>query len=504
MIEERVNRQSRGLQERLESERDSFVSSVYLLLALTVIQKALGFVRSIIVCRTLSPEQMGIWSMTLTFMATFMPFLMLSIPACFGRYFEQFEQRSQLKTFVRQSLGLMAIVFPLGMLVIAVLSREMATFIYGSSDFQYLVLLSLLFAIPFACFGICESMLTALRKSKPKTIGDFLNGLCFTLFAIGLIFLRSPTAISICLAFAAAYTVATGYAYWQLHQTYRSISGQHESLPFVPTWRRLAPVIALFWLSDFVVNLFFAVDRYMIVGLSPEKFGPTLDQVGNYESAHIMPLLLSSVTGIVARILLPYLSRDWENGDRLRVGLKVTLSVKVAALVLIFGSLAFFAISDLMFEGLFQNKYGLGKTILPYVVFFYVGNGLAFLIMNYFWCCEKGAYGTVALLVGLVVNVAANALLIPGCGISGAALGTAFAVVAQFGCLYGLAVRFGLRFDFRVVLVMILSGGLLLGEEWTVPLLIVATVQALFFTFRRDERRLLHATILGNTSIRRN
>jgi len=44
----------------------------------------------------------------------------------------------------------------------------------------------------------------------------------------------------------------------------------------------------------------------------------------------------------------------------------------------------------------------------------------------------------------------------------------------------------------------------LLGEEWTVPLLIVATVQALFFTFRRDERRLLHATILGNTSIRRN
>jgi O-antigen/teichoic acid export membrane protein len=481
--------------QRLASARDSFVSSVYLLLALTVIQKALGFVRSVIVCKTLSPEEMGIWSMTMTFMATFMPFLMLSIPACFGRYFEQFEQRNQLKTFVWQSVRLMAIVFPLGMLAIAVMSRELSKLIYGSSDFQYLVLLSLLFAVPFACFGVCESMLTALRKSKSKTIGDFLNGLSFTVLAIALIFLRSPTAISICLAFAAAYAVAAGYAYWHLRRTYRSIDGQNDLLLFGPTWRRLAPVILLFWLSDFVVNLFFAVDRYMIVSLSPEKYGPTLEQVGNYESAHIMPLLLSSVTGIIARILLPYLSRDWEADERERVGLRVTLSVKAAALVLIFGSLAFYAVSDLMFAGLFQNKYSLGKTILPYVVFFYVGNGLAFLIMNYFWCCEKGGYGTVALLAGLVVNVAANAMLIPWMGITGAAIGTAFAVVAQLACLYGLAIRFGLRFDFRVLLVTAVSGSLLLGEEWTILILVAAVVQAAFFTFSREEWRMMRGSL---------
>ena len=53
-------------------------------------------------------------------------------------------------------------------------------------------------------------------------------------------------------------------------------------------------VINLLW------NLFDVVDRYMIVHLMPVRAAEALAEVGNYRSSRVLPLLLSSITVMIA------------------------------------------------------------------------------------------------------------------------------------------------------------------------------------------------------------
>ena len=473
-------------------KRDGFVASVYLLIALTVLQKGLGFVRSIIICRHLEPEQLGLWSMTLTFMETFVPLLILSIPACFGRYFEHFENRQQLKSFVKQSALLIGACFPIGVVCLYLFRESLASVVFGGAQHSSMLVTSLFVVIPFSVFGVLVSMLTGMRKSQSRTIGEFVNGTSFTVLAILLVVFGKASAFSIAYAFAGSYAVASLYAWTRVRRIYQSLADDSKPLVWRGTWRKLAPVIFIFWLCDFLTNLFFTVDRYMIINFSSESFGEPLQQVGNYEAAHVMPLLFSSFMAIVAKVLLPYLSKDWEAGNRQAVVTKVNLSIKIGGIALLVGSTCFLWFSEFLFETLFKGKYDGGLEVLPFIVFFYVGSAMSFLILNYFWCCEKGSYSIAALVSGLVVNVLINGLLIKTYGIYGAAIGTAAAVTTQFLFLWLSSGIIGLKLDGRVFLVYVISGTLLLSPFWATigtSMIVVMSLAGVLLT--REEWRLI-------------
>lgn len=473
-------------------KRDGFAASVYLLVVLTILQKGLGFVRSIVICRHLEPSQLGLWSMTLTFMETFVPLLILSIPACFGRYFEYYEKQGQLKSFIKQSIVLIGICFPLGVALLAIFREPLSQVIYGGVEHAPMLLTSLFVVIPFGVFGVLASMLTGLRKSQARTIGEFVNGTSFTVLAITLVVFGNASAFTIAYAFAGSYAIATLFSLFCVRRIYRSLERSPQALCWRGTWRKLAPIIFIFWLTDFLTNLFFTVDRYMIINFSTSHFGEPLNQVGNYEAAHVMPLLFSSFMAIIAKLLLPYLSRDWEAGHCKRVGTKINLSVKVGGLVLVLGSTGFLWVSDYLFDFLFKGKYAAGQEVLPFIVFFYVGSGMSFLLLNYFWCCEKGKFAILALTCGLVVNIAINAVLIQTYGIMGAAIGTASAVATQFLVLLISASRSGLQFDWRILIVFGTSLVLLLSPHLAIAasaLLVVLFAAGLLFN--KDERELI-------------
>ncbi|MEE2641692.1 MAG: oligosaccharide flippase family protein [Planctomycetota bacterium] len=370
--------------EDLQSlKRDGFAASVSLLIVLTVIQKALGFLRSIVICRKLEPEQLGLWSMALTFMETFGPLLILSIPACFGRYFEHFESRRQLRSFIRQAVILIGLCFPIGIVLLGLFREPLTRLIFGGPEHVNMLMTSLLIVIPFSVFGVLTNMLTGLRKSQTRSLGEFINGISFTALAIGLVLFGKANAFSIAYAFAGSYAIASFFSLVRFRRIYRELRPDCGKLPWGGTWKKLAPVIFVFWLSDFLTNLFFTVDRYMIINLSAVEFGEPLYQVGNYEAAHVMPLLFSSFMALVANVLLPYLSRDWEAGDRQTVANRVNLSVKLGGVLLIVGSVCFLWLSESLFEILFRGKYGSGLAVLPCITFFYVGSGMSFLFTEF-------------------------------------------------------------------------------------------------------------------------
>ena len=88
---------------RRRRQTDTLADSVLILLALSVVQRLIGFVRAVLFCRWLDAEQLGLWDMAFSFLMLAAPLAVLAIPGAFGRYLEHYRQRGQLHTFLRRT-----------------------------------------------------------------------------------------------------------------------------------------------------------------------------------------------------------------------------------------------------------------------------------------------------------------------------------------------------------------------------------------------------------------
>ena len=81
---------------------DSLAFGIVFAIALTVIQRAVGFGRGILFCRIMTDQELGQWSLVYSFLMLLAPFAVLGLPGCFGRYSEYYLGRKQLGIFVRR------------------------------------------------------------------------------------------------------------------------------------------------------------------------------------------------------------------------------------------------------------------------------------------------------------------------------------------------------------------------------------------------------------------
>ena len=93
-------------------------------------------------------------------------------------------------------------------------------------------------------------------------------------------------------------------------------------------WSRVLPFTAWLMVINLLTSLFDLADRQMIIHCSA---GDALAEVGNYRSSRVVPLLLASVTAMIAAVATPHLSCDWEAGRRGRVSAQMNLLLKVLA-----------------------------------------------------------------------------------------------------------------------------------------------------------------------------
>src|SRR5262249_37561673 len=82
---------------------DALSDSIIVLLILAAVQRIVGFVRGVLVCRWLSPQELGQWDMAFGFLTLGAPLVVLGLPGSFGRYVEYFRQRGQLGRLLRRT-----------------------------------------------------------------------------------------------------------------------------------------------------------------------------------------------------------------------------------------------------------------------------------------------------------------------------------------------------------------------------------------------------------------
>src|SRR5271157_70687 len=279
---------------------DTLAQGVALLLVSTVLQRAVGFAREICFCRWLSPEQLGEWDMAFGFLMLAGPLLVMSLPGTFGRYVDRYRRVRQLRTFLRRTAGFCAALTGPSLLAILVFRGWFTYLIFGSRDHEGMVVLlafGLLFVIAFN-FLVCLS--TALRKMKVVSLVELANSVFFCVLGITLLCCGQKTAGAMVAAYAVSCLLCVlGSLAW-LARTWRSLPQESVCMPHRELWSRLLPLAAWIMVINLLWNLFDVVDRYMIVHLMPGSAAEALAEVGNYRSSRVLPLLLSSITGMIS------------------------------------------------------------------------------------------------------------------------------------------------------------------------------------------------------------
>jgi O-antigen/teichoic acid export membrane protein len=487
--------------------RDTLTSSVVFLVVLSCALPLLTFLRGVLFCRWLNPEQLGCWDVALGFMTIAAPIVVFGIPGSFGRYVEHYSQKGQLALFLRRTtLACLALG---GVAVSAVLwfAPAFSYLIFAETELTHLVYLLAGGLAAMIAFGFMVELLTALRMFRVVSVLQFIKGVTFAGMGAGLLILWRAKPESIILGHCAACAIPTIIAICWLLPFWRTLrradDGEYingEQISYVPQstfWSRFLPFAIGIWFTNFFTNLFAIVDRYMILHFGNMSSSEALQQVGHYHSSRIVPLLLLAFAEMLSAIVLPHLSRNWEAGRREEVGRQIIFGFKICALVLTAGATAVLLVGPLLFDVGFGGKYDGGLVVLPWTLTYTCWFALYTFMQKYVWCAERIRLCIFALAIGIFANIGLNLLLLPYFGLLGAVLATAASKLLVLVIITALSCKLGMPFDWRIVPLTLLPLTAALGAPAALATVCIVglALPATQLVLTNDEKRALIAVI---------
>lgn len=463
-----------------------WATGVAVVLAASVLQRVVGFVRSAWFCRWLDAEQLGTWDLAFSFLMTATPLVVLALPGCLGRYVEHFRQKGILGPFLRRLALIQGGLATAAALLMVFLTRPIAVAVFGSAEFAPYVYLLACGLVIIAWFNYFYELTTALRLSRWIAGLQLVNSILFAVLGIGLLVLWRRSAESVIIAYLLACIVTIVCAAVVVRPWFLGRPSAETQRMNDRTWPKVLWYSLGLWATGTVGNLFAVVDRYMIVHFSPTGVTEALAQVGDYHAARLVPVLLVSLTGLVASLSLPHLSSAWERGRRDWCVDRLAFLLKVTGVALLLAGTGVLLSGPIIFEGLLAGKYPTARLILPLTLLASSWFSLFFILQNYVLCCEKAHWAALAMAAGLVANVIFNILWLPIWGLFGAVAATALANGLALGALALVSHKLGFGLRFYLIWPMIvplsLIGGTLVAIITTGSVLALALGTSLVFS----------------------
>ncbi|QDS99538.1 lipopolysaccharide biosynthesis protein [Adhaeretor mobilis] len=479
---------------------DTFATSVFILLAVTLVQRTVGFGRGILLGRWLSPEELGQWDLTYSFLLLAAPLAVLGVPGSFGRYAEQFRQRGQLRTFLKRSMLWTSICCVAATLLIAWGAAFFSDIIFNSQQHVNLTVGIAYCLAAIILHHTLTALLTAMRLYRVVSAMTFAQSMLFAIVALTLVW-RSPTTASVLIGYGLACLISSLGALVWAWPGLREIDQPQESVAHNEFWPKLLRFAFFVWVSNLLSHLFAIIDRSMLVHYSGMSPAEAWDQIGQYHTSRIVPMLLVSFADLLGGLLLPHLSADWETGKKEEVSKRLNLTLKLTSLGMLCFGAAVLVTRPFLFGVLLEGKYALGATVLPWTLAGCVWFGLYSISQNYMWCAEKTRLATVPLMWGVGANVTLNLILLPQFGLYGAVLATASATFVCFVASLRLNGQHGMQVDAGTWLMIGVPAVLGLGIIPTALALLgltfalLATNLVLTETDRRDLAKVVAAAL---------
>ncbi len=479
---------------------DGIVFGVLFALALTVIQRVLGFARGVLFCHFMTDQQLGQFSLIYSWLLTLAPLAVLGMPGTFGRFLEEFRQKGSIGSFLR-IVGRMSAVSTLVMA---------ATMMLFPSQFSWQILgtgnqIDLIWAaagglILLTGYNYLVSLIESMRQIRLATMMRFVSGAGFTVIGVAALWLAHPawsTLIAV-VAFGLSSMLGALPALWYLHRYRHDLCDCVAPLKTRQVLGRIGPYAAWWWMSNLLQNLYELMDRYMLVHWSnTDTVANVQSVVGQYHSGRVIPMMLAGLAEMVRGLLLPYLTAAWLKGDAHYVRQQLNWVIKLLALGLLVTGAGFLLASHWLFDTLLEGRYADGLAVMPLTMVYCIWISIAIVGQDFLWIREKGRWANAVFAGGLVVNLVLNASLIPTYGLWGAVIATALANGIVLVALFWMNAHFGCRLSSAcwwtsaIPLVLLLPPWPACVATASIVILAASTT----FYFSADERRQFHQLI---------
>jgi PST family polysaccharide transporter len=467
---------------------DSLAASVAILLVVSVVQRSVGFGRGVLFCRWLAPDELGEWDMAYSFLLLAAPLVVLGLPGCFGRYLERYRQRGQLRTFLHRTTTWTAALSAVAIGVMVWAWPTMSNIVFGQPNQQTLVWWMCAALAAVILHHFLEALFAALRKFRIVSAMQMCQSFTFAAISLSLLWWWRLAAESIIIGYGAACLISVAATLLFTSRSIAEEAAAGESVSHTEFWPPLVRFAVWIWFTNLLCNMFAVVDRYMLVHWSGLDNVTALEQVGNYHSSRVVPLLLISLADLLAGVVMPYLSHDWERGEKRQVSDRINLVLKLTALGMLGISVVVLWGAPLLFQVAFEGKYSAGLAVLPWTLTYCVWYALLIVAQNYIWCAEKTKIGSLPLGIGLVANILLNIVLLPVWGLHGAVVATTASTGLALGLLYLLNRREGMELQPGLLWLsaapVALGGGVWLATAALVLLVVAAPFSRMLFNDR--------------------
>jgi len=462
----------RDAQASKSLKADTLADSVIILLALTAVQRVVGFGRAMLFCRWMDAQTLGQWDMAFSFLLLAAPLSVLSLSSSFRRYVEYYRERLQLRMLLRRTAAFYCLAAALSASVLWSGRGWVSQLVFGSPEHARLVAVLAVGLLAVLGYHFFIDLLTSLRKVRLISSLQLLQSVTFAVLGIAFV-AGGGNAAGVVAAYALASGLVAAVAIVWLLRSWPDLPQQGAPPSQRDLWAKLMPFAAGVWMTSILGNLFEVADRYMIVHFSPVGSEEALALVGQYHSSRLVPLLLVSVAAMLGTVITPHLSHDWEQGRRRQVCKRLNLYMKLACYAMSLAAVVVLFAAPLVFGVAFEGKFPGGLAVLPWTLTYCIWFGMIAIAQNYLWCAEKTRLASVALLVGLAANVGLNLLLLPRLGLLGAVMATTAANMVALALVLAFNYRLGFRIDRGTWVALALPPLVVLGP-WTALVLLVA------------------------------
>lgn len=447
----------------LDARHDRLAVGMVYLLALMVVQRGIGLARNVLLCRLLGPEELGRWNLAFSFLMVAGPVAALGLSGAFGRYAEHYRQRGQLQTFLWRTGLATLLLTMISVTVLLAAPRASAQLFFRDEAQVGLAVAAALTLATVVAFNFFTELFTALRRARVASTMQFAHGMIFTVLGLGLVAGTSWGAEGVVTAYGLASLGACLGAVTVLRTVYREAPVAETPHSHIDFWSKLLPFALWVWGATLLSNLSDVADRYMILYFSGADAAAGSAMVGQYHSSRVAPDLLASVAAMLAGMLLPYNTHDWEAGRREAVSRRLNLAIKMTGVLFTAAGAALLVLAQPLFSRVLDGKYAAGEAVLPWTLLLCIWYSLGLLAINYLWCAEKAPLALLAMAVGLAANIALNVVLLPRWGLTGAVAATAGANALALVCAYLLDHRLGMRIEMGTALASAAPLSILLG-----------------------------------------
>lgn len=449
--------------------------------------------------RCCGSETYGAWVQIWVTVGLLTPILSLQLGNAAVRFLAAEEDRDRRRRAFGAMLWPVAAFGCILLLVTLLLRQNLATVLFADPGYVSLVPLIFLWALLNAVFFFCISYFRARGKIKRLA---FIQ-LALEVAKMALIAALALTGYSLnwiitCLIVGQALFVAAvfGIITREVGFPYPSFEGLKRYLAFsVP----LIPAGSLMWVMD-------SSDRYFITHLL------NLSEAGIYSASYYVGSLISLLYMPIGVVLLPTISKLWEQEQLPRLGKYLEYSMKLFLTLAIPGVAGLYILSQPLLGVLSTSEFKVGGGLVLLI-------GLGILLLGIYqinvyvsFLVQKTKWLLLIFAIGALINAGINVALIPQIGIMGAAVSTivSYFVLSAIVTIWAnrvIGYNIDFKFLIKVVVATVLMGFCLrFIEIGSAPSIVLAVIMGVAIfglglfvlkAFSREDKELARAALSG-------